>query len=46
MDVLGKTVMNTTISGTELNIASLKSGVYMVQVIQNDATATRKLIVN
>jgi hypothetical protein len=46
MDVLGKTVINTTISGSELNIASLKSGVYMVQVVQNDATATRKLIVN
>jgi hypothetical protein len=46
MDVLGKTVINTTISGTELNIASLKSGVYMVQVVQNDATATRKLVVN
>lgn len=46
MDVLGKTVMNTTISGTELNISSLKGGVYMVQVVQNDATATRKLIVN
>ena len=46
MDVLGKTVINTTISGTELNIASLKSGVYMVQVVQNDARATRKLVVN
>jgi hypothetical protein len=46
MDVLGKTVINTTISGTELNISSLRSGVYMVQVIQNSATATRKLIVN
>jgi hypothetical protein len=46
MDVLGKTVINTTIPGTELNISSLKSGVYMVQVIQNNATATRKLIVN
>tara|TARA_R110002110_G_scaffold92680_10_gene241884 strand:+ start:1079 stop:2188 length:1110 start_codon:yes stop_codon:yes gene_type:complete len=46
MDVLGKTVINTTISGTELNISSLKGGVYMVQVVQNNATATRKLIVN
>jgi len=46
MDVLGKTVINTTISGTELNISSLRTGVYMVQVVQNDATATRKLIVN
>ena len=46
MDILGKTVINTTISGTELNIASLKGGVYMVQVTQNNATATRKLIVN
>ena len=46
MDVLGKTVINTTISGTELNISSLKGGVYMVQVVQNNETATRKLIVN
>jgi hypothetical protein len=46
MDILGKTVINTSISGTELNISSLKSGVYMVQVTQNNATATRKLIVN
>jgi hypothetical protein len=46
MDILGKTVINTVISGTELNISSLKGGVYMVQVTQNNATATRKLIVN
>ena len=33
------------ISDTELNVSSLNEGVYMVQVTQNDATATRKLII-
>lgn len=44
-DVLGKTVISTTLEGTELNISSLQEGVYMVQVTQNNATATKKLIV-
>jgi len=44
-DVLGKMVINTVISDTELNVSSLNEGVYMVQVTQNDATATRKLII-
>lgn len=44
-DVLGKTVLSTTLEGTELNISSLQEGVYMVQVTQNSATATKKLIV-
>lgn len=45
MDILGKTVINTVISGTELNVSSLVGGVYMVQVTQNSATATKKLII-
>ncbi len=44
-DVLGKKVIDTVISDTELNVSSLKGGVYIVQVIQNNATATRKLII-
>lgn len=44
-DVLGKQVMNTSLSGDELNISSLKSGVYFVQVSQNNNTATKKLII-
>lgn len=44
-DILGKQVMNTTVAGGELNISSLKAGVYMVSVTQNKLTATKKLIV-
>lgn len=44
-DVLGKQIMNTSLSGDELNISSLKSGIYFVQVTQNNNTATKKLIV-
>lgn len=44
-DILGKTVISATIEGSELNISSLQEGVYMVQVTQNNATATKKLIV-
>lgn len=44
-DVLGKQVMNTIISGKELNVSSLNSGLYMVSVTQNKATVTKKLIV-
>jgi len=44
-DILGKQVINTVVSGSELNISALKAGVYMVSVTQNKATATKKLIV-
>lgn len=44
-DVLGKQVIKTTISGSELNISSLKAGVYMVNVSQNKMSVTKKLIV-
>lgn len=45
-DVLSKQVINTTVAGNELNISSLKAGVYMVSVTQNKVSATKKLIVN
>ena len=44
-DVLGKQVMNTTIADSQLNVSSLKAGVYMVSVTQNKATVTKKLVV-
>lgn len=44
-DVLGKQVMNTTISDSELNISALNAGVYMVSVTQNKDTVTKKLVV-
>jgi len=43
-DILGKQVINTTTAG-DINVSSLKAGVYMVQVSQEGATATKKLVV-
>ncbi len=44
-DVLGKKVLVTTLSGKELNIGSLLPGVYIIQIKEEEASATRKLIV-
>lgn len=44
-DVLGKKVLQTTISSRELNIASIPPGVYIIKITDGDTTATRKLIV-
>ena len=44
-DVLGKKVLQTMISSRELNISNLTSGVYIIKINENDASATRKLIV-
>ena len=44
-DVLGKKVLQATISSKELNIAPLSPGVYIIKIREGEATATRKLIV-
>ncbi len=44
-DVLGKKVFQTTLNSKELNISNLSPGVYIIKIRENDATATRKLIV-
>ena len=44
-DVLGKLVLQVVLSIKELNIASLAPGIYIIKVRENDATATRKLII-
>ena len=44
-DVLGKKVLQTILSSKELNISSLTSGVYIIQIKEDDVVATRKLIV-
>ncbi|MFV8324386.1 T9SS type A sorting domain-containing protein [Flavobacterium sp. ZS1P14] len=44
-DVLGKKVLQTIISSRELNVSNLTSGVYIIKINENDASATRKLIV-
>ncbi|AWG21136.1 secretion protein [Flavobacterium faecale] len=44
-DLLGKKILQTKLSGRELNIANLSPGVYIIKINEDNATATRKLIV-
>ncbi len=44
-DVLGKQVLNTTTSNNTINVSALNSGVYMVKVIEEGKTETRKLVI-
>lgn len=44
-DVLGKKVLQMQLSSRELNVASLSPGVYIIKINENQATATRKLII-
>ena len=44
-DVLGKKVLQSTLTTKELNISNLSPGVYIIKIKEGEATATRKLIV-
>ncbi|GGB69324.1 T9SS C-terminal target domain-containing protein [Flavobacterium suaedae] len=44
-DVLGKKILQTTISGKELSISNIPAGVYIIKIKEGEATATRKLII-
>ena len=44
-DVLGKKVLETTTS-KEVNVSALSPGVYIIKIKENEASATRKLIIN
>ena len=44
-DVLGKQVINETISNNRLNVSSLNAGLYIVKISQNNATTTKKLVI-
>ncbi len=44
-DIVGKIVLQTTISSKELNVSSLSPGIYMIKIKEGEATATRKLII-
>ena len=44
-DVLGKRIMQLTISTKELNVSSLSPGVYIIKIKEGEQRATRKLIV-
>lgn len=44
-DILGKQVLSRDIINPQLNLSSLKSGVYILKVTENNRTATRKLVI-
>lgn len=44
-DILGKQVINETLSNNTLNVSNLKSGVYIIKVSQDEASVTKKLVI-
>ena len=44
-DILGKQVKNETLTSNTLNVASLKSGIYIVKITQNNTSTTKKLVI-
>jgi hypothetical protein len=44
-NVLGKTVLQTTITTKELNVSNLSPGVYIIKITEANATSSRKLII-
>ena len=44
-NVLGKMVLSAQVTGTELNITSLESGIYIMKIKEGNSLATRKLVI-
>ena len=44
-DILGKQVIKTTTFNSSINVSALNAGIYMVKIIEEGKTATRKLVV-
>ena len=44
-DVLGKQVINETVNNYILNVSKLNSGIYIIKVSQENATLTKKLVI-
>jgi len=44
-NVLGKQVLNTTTTNNTINVASLHTGVYIVNITEEGKTASRKLVI-
>ncbi|MBQ0769948.1 MAG: T9SS type A sorting domain-containing protein [Bizionia sp.] len=44
-DVLGKQVISTLVNNNRLNVSSLDSGVYIMQLNQNGVTTSKKLVI-
>ncbi|MBP4138098.1 MULTISPECIES: T9SS type A sorting domain-containing protein [Flavobacterium] len=44
-DILGKKILQTHLGSRELNISELTPGIYIIKISEENASATRKLIV-
>nr|WP_321232442.1 T9SS type A sorting domain-containing protein [uncultured Psychroserpens sp.] len=44
-DILGKEVINETLTNNRLNVSALHTGVYILKISQNNASVTKKLVV-
>lgn len=44
-DILGKEIIRTVLKDDKLDISLLESGIYMLKIIQGQASVTKKLIV-
>nr|WP_321227212.1 T9SS type A sorting domain-containing protein [uncultured Psychroserpens sp.] len=44
-DILGKQVINQTLTNNRINVSALNAGVYIVKISQNDASVTKKLVI-
>ena len=44
-NVLGKQVYSVVLTGKELNISSLNTGVYILKITENNISETRKLVI-
>ncbi|AXB55556.1 T9SS type A sorting domain-containing protein [Flavobacterium fluviale] len=44
-DILGKKVLQAHLTSRELNVAELPPGVYIIKISEQNASATRKLII-
>jgi len=44
-DILGKQVLESTVTNNQLNVSSLNAGVYILKLTQNNASTTKKLVI-
>ena len=44
-DILGKRVINETLTNNRINVSALNAGLYIVKISQNDASVTKKLVI-
>ena len=44
-DILGKQVINETLTNDRLNVSALNTGIYILKITQNNASVTKKLVI-